>query len=213
MSLNYKTLKTNKILLLVPCLKPQEHLEGPSKHTPGELLLMLHGLLFSECSQVTENIQYFGYCRIRIPAVFPQKAFLWEAAMSPGLKGHRSQLSPNIFHEAGRTHISTWGTNAGGLSSFHLCRWTSAWCWCKWLCLEKYSSCLYDEEKIAWWGTSMFCPRQMSVAAHVWGGPTAGDSPGTLSQPVCSHFLAISSNYSRELGASSSQMPSRGSKH
>lgn len=78
----------------------------------------------------------FGYCGIRIPAAFPQQVFLWETAMSPGLKGqnkesrHRSQLSPNFFHEVGWTHTSTWGANAEQLSSFHLCRWTSAWFWC-----------------------------------------------------------------------------------
>lgn len=146
-----------------------------------------------ECCPVTENIQHFGYCGIRIPAVFPQKVRLWEAEMCPGLKEqarekrYRSQLSPNFYcedlscHEVGSTHNSkrdkcrrrTW-------TSFNLCRWTSVWHWHKCLCLEKYSKCLYDGQD-----TGKYClvrnfifVHRLSMAAcgyHIWGDTSAGD--------------------------------------
>lgn len=110
--------------------------------------------------------------------------------MSPGLKGqnreswHRSQLSPNVFHEVGWTHTSTWGTNAGRLSFFHLCRSTSAWCWCKWLCLEKYSSWLYDEESICLVRNIHFVPQADVCGCPYPRGPSCRWQP-RHSEPAC----------------------------
>lgn len=145
---------------------------------------MIHGLLFSECSQVTENIQHFGYCRIRSPAAFPQPSFPLGCSDVSWAKRTKQREQTQ---EPTEPKLFPWSRTNAHQHMRNKCRTAFILSFMQMnICLMLVQMALPGkiQQLPVWW--RKYCVVRnihglpTANAHHVRGGPAAGDSPGTL---------------------------------